>query len=73
MDKYSKPRASKEDLMKIPEPTVFKMDCPVKAIHMMEKVIMIANENGEIVVIDKLTFKELSRQVFINHPIIKLD
>lgn len=47
----------KESLLKIPDPTVFKHDCPVKAMLVLDGVILTGNDRGEIKVIDKKTFK----------------
>ena len=47
MNNYSKPRdnASK-NLLKTPEPSVFKSDHPVKALHLMDDAILIGNDGG---------------------------
>lgn len=49
-------RQDKADLLKIPDPTVFKHDCPVKAMLVLEKVIITGNDRGEIKIISKNDF-----------------
>ena len=73
MEKIKATRDLKDQLMKVPEPTVFKSADPIKALHILEKVIIIGNDAGELIVVDKFTFKELSRSQFIKFPIIKID
>ena len=62
MNKIKAPRELANSLMKIPEPSVFKSADPIKALHVLEKVILIGNDAGVITIVDKLTFKELSKQ-----------
>jgi hypothetical protein len=50
----------KTGLIKIPEPTVFKNGCPVKALLLWEDILIIGNDRGEVKVIDKISFKELA-------------
>ena len=61
MDKIKAPRDLSESMMKVPEPTIFKSTDPIKALHVLEKVLIIGNDAGVITVIDKFTFKELSK------------
>ena len=62
MNKIKAPRQLPDSLMKIPEPSVFKSTDPIKALHVLEKVIIIGNDAGVLTIIDKYTFKELSKQ-----------
>jgi len=50
----------KTGLIKIPEPAVFKNECPVKALLLWDEILIIGNDRGEVKVIDKSSFKELA-------------
>ena len=59
-------------MLKIPEPTVFKHDSPVKSLLVLEKVVITGNDRGEIQIIEKSTFKLLQNLVIIDAPILKI-
>ena len=69
MEKYKKPNQDrlnyKKSLLKIPEPVVYKNECPVKAMHVFDNNILLGTDQGEIKLLDKHSFKEIQKQVFI--------
>jgi len=73
-DRYMKPsKKIDKSLLKIPEPSIFKSDHPIKAIHVLENEIMIGNDGGELIIVDKKTFKLIERQILIEAPIVKIE
>lgn len=60
-------------LLKVPDPVVYKNDCAVKAMLVMEDVVIIATDNGEVKVIDKFTFKLLCAEKVSDDPILKIE
>ena len=59
-------------LLQAPDPVVFHHDSPVKAMLVLDDVLLTGNDAGEISVIDKASFKLLARQICVEAPILKI-
>ena len=62
-----------KSLLKIPEPSIFKSDHPIKAIHVMENEILVGNDGGELIIIGKEDFKLIDTQILIEAPVMKIE
>ena len=60
-------------MLNIPDPVVFKHGSPVKALLLEGKNVITGNDQGEIKVIDKETFHEVSTIRCDEAPVLKVE
>lgn len=68
----TKKRPEPHTLLQIPDPVVFNHQTPVKTMVILDEVILTGNDKGEISIIEKSTFKLLSKVVLVEAPILKM-
>ena len=72
--KAQDPRRPKSDLIPLPDPVMFKVGYPVKAMVVLEEFIIIGNDRGEIKLIDKYNnFADLATLVTCDDPVIHME
>ena len=72
--KAQDPRRPKSDLIPLPDPVVFKIGYPVKAMVVLEELIVLGNDRGEIKLIDKYNnFSDLCTLVTCDDPVIHME
>lgn len=59
--------------MKVPEPSVFKNDSPIKTMIVKEDIIMIGTDAGDLKILDKRTFKVLKCEKISDCPILHIE
>ena len=66
---------NRNQLVAIPDPVVIKNECAVKGLKLLSdnKLMLIGQENGELVVGDKKTFAIYSTQKFLDAAVLKID
>ena len=71
--KAQDPRRPRADLMPLPDPVVLKVGYPVKAMIVLEELIVLGNDRGEVKLIHKFNnFAELCTLVTCDDPIIHM-